>query len=173
MDRPTFRQAIETRGEQNKRYWDEKLEQRVVKTTVEHFLQRIDANDLKEFYRNGSHYTWENFYNLLPDFPVGLACGNREFAECLDLDPTMVVSSLLRQFTKTTIYVWYNRLRSDVADIHEGKPVGIVVPLKGVRKGVIIHDYVGRATPEGTMFVFQREEKQLRLQTYESFLEQL
>lgn len=174
MDRPTFRQAIESRGEHRAEYWDSMLERRIVKYTIDTLAKGIDPSELREFYRKGSEYTWDNFYELLPEFSVGLACGTREFAACLDIDPAMVLSLVLRQFEKTTIYVWYERLKDDVIAVRGNKPVGIIVPFKGVPKGLIIHNHPDvQPRPTAVVYKNPKNDTALCVQTYASFLSQM
>lgn len=119
--------------------------------------------------------TFATFAMHHPGFPVRLAASRLDGVK-LHTDPRAVLPALFRDFARVPFVVAYDALVEQRAG-DDDRPLGLVFPRKGFRKGMIIHDGAGLdpAVSRGLVLTYQGRDPRHRLfvQPYQTFLEGL
>jgi len=139
--------------------FDQYYEQRVVLTVLRN-TQRLDLEQplrrlASEQYRD-RQLRLSLLAQLWPEFPLRLVA-DRCFTQPLESSPQMLFGALFSDFTATPLYAAF--LRAQDALAAEGvspESLGVVVPCKGVRGGLLIH---GASLPPrpGLVWRYQRD----------------
>jgi hypothetical protein len=82
--------------------------------------------------------TFRAFHDANPSFPLFLAA-SRLGGRKLHADPTCLLPSLLERFAQSTLAKAFDDCYERAVDPAAGRAVGLVVPRRGLRNGLLVH----------------------------------